>query len=442
LYGKEALLANETAGILFFKKDYTGRVARLGNNQFVNSGIILGMRIGINASFLRKSGTGIGQVAVHVLRTLILHTQYLLPESCEFYLYCEEEPVLPFPLPKNFHVRVFLPFWKRDDVLRKILWEKRLAYMAKKDHCDMFLSLYQAGTIMPENIRHTMLVHDIIPKLYPEYRGNVRQQIHWQRVEQGIRMADHIVAISENTKNDLVSELGITEEKITVVYLDVDSQFHKSISPETVATVLKKYNLQSGYIYHGGGLEIRKNTETLLRAYKQLLVKSQPASNRGNLSTRGGQSTDKEIPKLVISGKIFDRRNKLATDVVGLVQELQLQDHVKLLGFVPDEDLPALYSGALFFVYPSLYEGFGLPVLEALCMHVPVLCSNTSSLPEVGGKAAIYIDPKNTEEMAKQMELLIKDELLRASLISQSSLQAVQFSWEQFVQKVFNRVIR
>lgn len=395
------------------------------------------MKIGINASFLRKPGTGIGQVTYNVLRTLISHTQYLIPDTFEFFLYCEEEPKLDFVLPENFHIRVFLPTWKRDDVLRKILWERRVAYMARKDDCDAFLSLYQNSTIFhsvtnkrQKNIRHTMFVHDIIPKIFPEYRNNSRQEIYWRRVEKGIVMADHIVTISKHTKEDLLREYGIANEKIEVIYLDVNPQFHNQISPETIADVLRKYNLTPGYIYHGGGLEIRKNSETLLRAYKQLTMnKQQLTSNNA-------------VPPLVISGKIFDTKNKLATDVRGLVSELHLEEQVRLLGFVPDEDLPALYGGALFFVYPSLYEGFGLPVLEALRMGTPVLSSNTSSLPEVGGDAVLYTDPKDEEEMERQMERLLSDESLRKTLIAKSSLQAVQFSWKQCVEKVFALIVK
>lgn len=396
------------------------------------------MKIGINASFLRKPGTGIGQVTTNFLKKLVELTvnNKQLTEH-EFVLYCEEKPELDFVLPENFHICVFLPTWKRDDILRKILWERRVAYRAKKDGCDAFLSMYQSSTIFHKTatkkqkaIRHIMFVHDIIPRIFPEYRRNTRQEIYWRRVEKGIGMADHIVAISKHTKNDLVRELSIVEEKIDVVHLDVNPQFHAVLSPEMIAAVLKKRDLIPGYIYHGGGLEIRKNSETLLRAYKQLTINSQQ------------KTTNDEIPPLVISGKIFDTKNKLATDIQGLIQELQLEKKVKLLGFVPDEDLPALYAGSLFFVYPSLYEGFGLPVLEAMRMGVPVLSSQASSLPEVGGDAVLYTDPQNEKEMEQQMERLVFDETLRKTLVAQSSLQAVQFSWEECMQKVFALIVK
>jgi glycosyltransferase involved in cell wall biosynthesis len=403
------------------------------------------MKIGINASFLRKPGTGIGQVTFNFLEKLkefpISNFQFPNGDSVEFFIYTE----IPFSAdnyPKNFRFKNFLPLWKRDDLIRKILWEKQVAKEAVKDGCEAFLSLYQSSTTFSQQltvnkkpIRHTMFVHDIIPKLYPHYRGNMRQALHWYTVEQGIRRADHIIAISEHTKNDIIRELDVPKEKISVVSPDVNARFSEPVKPERMAAVLKKYALTPGYIYHGGGLEVRKNTETLLRAYKQLtrLPARQAVSNK--------QSAIK-IPELVISGKIYARTNKLATDVAGLVEELHLQNRVKLLGFVPDEDLPALYAGALFFVYPSLYEGFGLPVLEALRMHVPVLSSDASSLPEVGGTAVLYTSPKDIELMATQMERLIRDRALRENLISQSASQALQFSWEQCVRKVLALVIQ
>jgi len=412
------------------------------------------MRIGINASFLRKPGTGIGQVTTHFLHKLVefeilnfpaesgprqgggkfqnndSNSKILNPES-KIILYTEEP--IDIQLPPNFENKYFLPrLWKRDDILRQWLWERQLAKEAAKDGCDVFLSLYQSATVFRKSKipnhksrvpKHVMIVHDIIPEFFPEYVTKFSQRFHWQAIKKAIQRADAIIAISESTKHDLVS-IGIPDQRVTVAYPDVAPQFRQTISPEAVTAILKKYDLPAGYIYHGGGLEIRKNAERLLRAYKQLTVNKQ-------------QSTNKEVPNLVISGKIFDTTNKLATDVTGLIKELQLEGKVRLLGFVPDEDLPALYRGALFFVYPSLYEGFGLPVLEALCQGVPVLAGDNSSLREVGGEAAFYVDAKNVDSIASGMAHLLSDEALRPALISKSQAQALQFSWEKFVKTIF-----
>lgn len=394
------------------------------------------MKIGINVSFLRKPGTGIGQVSINFFKKLIEYyvsgityqenTKYKI-QDIQYILYTEEP--INIQLPSNFKNRCFLPrWWKRDDILRKWLWERQLVKEAGKDGCDVFLSLYQSATIFEKHKlqatsyklpRHVMVVHDVIPEIFPEYLRKFLQRMHWRAVRKAIQKADAIIAISESTKHDLM-RLGTRGEKITVAYPDVAPQFRQPASEENISRVLKKYSLQRGYIYHGGGLEIRKNTETLLRAYKQLVTNNQQLT----------------IPDLVVSGEIFDKTNKLATDVVRLIQELHLEKKVKLLGFVPDEDLPALYTGALFFVYPSLYEGFGLPVLEALCQNVPVLTANDSSLPEVGGEAALYVDPHDMKALATQMERLLTDETLRTALISHSRAQAEKFHWEHFVQKI------
>lgn len=390
------------------------------------------MRIGINASFLRKPGTGIGQVTLYFLRTL---AESEAGKSHDFILYLEADADTDF-LPQNFQKRIFLPLWKRDDLLRKILWEKRVAREALQDDCQVFLSLYQAATMFPRiestvkaaaSLQHIMVVHDIIPRIFPLYRGNIRQAFHWKLVEAGIRAAHHIVAVSEHTKKDLVRELQIKEEKISVASPDVAPQFHVGVSPEAVTAALQRYALNPGYIYHGGGLEIRKNAETLLWAYKKLREKRQ----RADLALP---------PDLVISGTIFPESNRLATPIERIIRELGLTDHVRLLGFVPNADLPALYAGALYFVYPSLYEGFGLPILEAMRMNVPVLASQTSALPEVGGDAALLVDPTDAEALATEMERLLDDEVLRKTLVAKGQKQAARFTWDHFVKKVFEAV--
>ncbi|MFZ3031952.1 MAG: glycosyltransferase family 1 protein [Candidatus Moraniibacteriota bacterium] len=379
------------------------------------------MRIGINASFLRKPGTGIGQVSTHFLREIVkLQNTNSKYQNAEYVLYCEENPDLHFSLPSNFTVKSFLSFWKRDDLIRKWLWEKQLAQEAKKDGCDAFLSLYQSSTVFrSQAIRHVMVVHDLIPRLFPKYQGNWRKRWYWKATERGIRRADHILAVSEATKNDLV-EFGIGNTIITVTSPDVAPLFRNTLALEEENRVMAKYSLVPGYLYHGGGLEIRKNTGGLLQAYA-LLVEQE---KKGMLGTA--------LPPLVISGKIFSEENPLATPVKRLVQELGLGERVRLLDFVPVEDLPALYKNALFFVYPSFYEGFGLPVLEALSLGTPVLTSDNSSLPEVAGDAALYIDPHMIESIASGIERLLNDAALREKLSVAAKDSVGRFSWEHF----------
>jgi glycosyltransferase involved in cell wall biosynthesis len=397
------------------------------------------MRIGINASFLRKPGTGIGQVTCNFLEKLqefsISNFQFPINDSkvkiskiedekIEIILYTEES--VDMELPENFKIRNFLPWWKRDDLVRKWLWERQVAQEAEKDGCEVFLSLYQTATFFPQTFRHVMIVHDLIPRLFPEYQGNMRQRWHWKAVERGILQASQIIAVSESTKNDLV-EFGRDGGTIEIAYPDAAPVFLKEVSVEDSKRVLQKYSLTPGYLYHGGGLEIRKNGERLLGAYKMLVEQS--------------LTSGISVPPLVISGKIFSEDNRLATPVRSIIRELHLENQVRLLDFVPEEDLPALYKNALFFIYPSLYEGFGLPVIEAFHMGTPVMTSDVASLPEVARDAALYIDPESVPSIASGLERLLVDSTLRKTLGEVSRQELTRFGWVQFTEKVI-RVLK
>jgi glycosyltransferase involved in cell wall biosynthesis len=397
------------------------------------------MKIGINASFLRKPGTGIGQVTENFLRVISQPSFFGGPgkswqflaglQEAQYFLYTEEPVRKSFP--GHFMARSFLPkWWKRDDVIRKWLWERQVAREAAEDGCDIFVSLYQSATEFGkwrvtngelQKIEHVMVVHDIIPRFFPEYLRTWTRRLHFRAVERGIARADRLVALSEYTKETIVSQLGIALEKIVVAPIGLSPTFDMVCTDDRMIAVLKRYDLERGYIYHGGGLEIRKNAEGVLRAYATLRRENQEKM---------------EIPKLVISGKIYAKSNPLATDVVGLVAELGLQECVRLLGFVPEEDLPALYRGALFFVYPSSYEGFGLPPLEAMSQGTPVIVSNTSSLPEVCGDAAVYVDLGHEGSLERGMRLLLIDMSRRSDLSARGMVQVKKFSWVPFVKAI------
>lgn len=366
------------------------------------------MKIGINASFARKFNTGIGQVTVNYLKALDKNIK-----NNEYFLYLEEELEFNF---SSFKKRVFLPLWRRDDLIRKIWWEKfLLPKKIKEDGCEEFLSLYQCPTIISKKIKHTMVVHDIVPKLFPEYLNNFRKRIYWSLTERAIKKADKIIAISEHTKNDLMRYLDIPENKIEVRYIDVDNLYKREIPDEEVIQILEKYRLTPGYIYNAGGLDIRKNIKKLIEAYEILLKKNG------------------DIPTLVISGKLRPGMDPLITDAEKIIKEKGIEDKVRLLDFVPQEDMPALSRGAKIFFYPSLYEGFGLTVLEAMNVGIPVVTAKVSSIPEIGGSAVKYFDPKDSEDMAAKINELLNDEGTRNKMIAAGKIQAQKFSWEKFI---------
>lgn len=385
-------------------------------------------KIGIDASFLRKQNTGIGQVSVNFIKKLIelenKKLKFHKVELVEFFLYLEED--IDLKMPANFHKRIFLPPYKRDDLIRKIWWEKfSLPKKIRRDECDVFLSLYQSTTVLPKTIKHLMVVHDIIPKLFSHYLNNWRKVVYQKLVEKAIRKVDRIVTVSHRSEKDLINHLGIDSKKITVSYIDVDEIYKKEITLEECRKVLGKYDLRAGYVYHGGGLEVRKNAESVIRAYKLLLY---------------GKHGGRKIPKLVISGKLMPQLAPLVTDVEKLVKELGLDEQVITLGYVPQADLPAIYKSASMFVYPSFYEGFGLPVLEAMNQGVPVVSAKTSSLPEVGSDSVLYCDPNDVEDIAMVMKNIFSNKHLQLALALKGKERAKHFSWEKFTRKLINIV--
>lgn len=383
------------------------------------------IKVGINVSFLRKPSNGTGQVTSNFLRKLIEKNWKSLERNIQYVLYLEED--IDWVLPGNFSKCVFLPLWKRDDLIRKIWWEKYLLpNQVKKDECDIFLSLYQCPTILRSygKIRHLMFVHDIIPKLFPEYLNNWRKKVYWNLTEKAIIKADKIIVNSVHSEKDLIRYLKLSASDISVNHIDTDEIYKKEVSNEKKERIMAKYDIKRGYIYAGGGMEVRKNIEGVIRAYGFLLEKNRQEHFLNH------------FPNLVVSGKLLPQLAPLITDAEKLVRELNLTAHVKLLDFVPQEDLPALYSCASVFVYPSFYEGFGIPILEAMRQGTPVVTARNSSLEEVGADAVQYCHPDNIPDIAGAMKNILLNKKHRKELIRRGKEKSKYFSWDKFTDKM------
>jgi glycosyltransferase involved in cell wall biosynthesis len=251
-------------------------------------------------------------------------------------------------------------------------------------------------------------IYDLVLEKFPE-------TMYWKNwlslktlMRMSARKASKIIAISENTKKDIIDYFRIDESKIRVIYLGVDGQFSPQPDPNE-AEVLSKYNLTEGYILSLGTLEPRKNFQRLINAYQMV--------------ANSGQQT----PRLVIIGGHGWGNEELGK----VVRESGLDERVRLVGYVPDEDLPTLYRRAAVFVYPSLYEGFGLPPLEAMACGTPVVTSNISSIPEVVGEAAMLIDPYNTAEIAQAMASVLTNQGLRDTLRTSGLVRSRLFNWDK-----------
>ncbi len=371
------------------------------------------MKIGINASFLRKPDTGIGQVTRGFINELVSSKS----SEDTYFLYLEKD--IDLNLPKNFRKRVFLPsFWRRDDLVRKIWWEKfLLPRMAARDKCDSFLSPYQCPSVFSEKIRHTMLVHDMIWKIFPEYLDNWRKKLYAYLTYRAVRKADRIRAVSEWSKRDIRKYLKIPARKIKIASPSVGDEFFKKKSAESDNVILEKYGVTGRYIFYVGGFDLRKNIPSLLEAFGFLLDK------------QGNQNIN-----LVLAGEDKSKYSPLFTDVKKEIRKLGLEKNTELVGFVKQEDLPAFYRQAEMYILPTLYEGFGLMVLEAMASGAPTAVSKSSSLLEVGGHAVLYFNPYDTEEMTRVMGKIMRNPEFRHRLSEKGKERAKKFSWKKFAE--------
>jgi glycosyltransferase involved in cell wall biosynthesis len=259
--------------------------------------------------------------------------------------------------------------------------------------------------------RHTVVtVHDLGYLRYPEAHKAVdRRYLDWS-TRWNARRATAVLADSAATKADLVRAYGVEPGKIRVVYLGRDESLAPVRDPSALAAARARYGLGERYLFYVGTLQPRKNLARVIEAFARLA---------GTPAFAGVQ--------LVLAGK----RGWLYDDLSARVERLALQDRVLFPGYIEDTDLPALFTGALAFVFPSLYEGFGIPVLEAGACGVPVITSNTSSLPEVAGDAALLVDPHDVDAIADAMVRLATDEALRADLARRGLENVKRFSWEK-----------
>jgi len=246
------------------------------------------------------------------------------------------------------------------------------------------------------------------------------------------RWATRVLADSVATRDDLVQVYGTPAEKTRVVYPGRNEELRRVENPQQIVEVTRRLGIDRDYILYVGTLQPRKNLSRLIEAYGQLLGQWQSAVGATPpvvAPFRGGTggAAPTEAPLLVLAGQ----KGWLSDEIFQTVERLGLSDHVQFPGYVPDDDLPALLSGASLFAFPSLYEGFGFPLLEAMACDVPVVCSNSSSLPEVAGDAALLVDPLDVDALTSAMRTALTDEAARSRLIQAGRQQIKNFSWKR-----------
>jgi glycosyltransferase involved in cell wall biosynthesis len=367
------------------------------------------MLIGVDASrtaAVRRTGTE--NYSVYLIRELLA-----LEGAHRFRLYFKQAP--PEDLLLGAAEWRVMPFPR--------LWTHlRLSWEMLADPPDLlFVPSHVLPLLHPR--RSVVTVHDLGFLYHPEaHTLSQNLYLRWS-TRHNARAATRILADSEATRRDLVHHYSIPDSKIAVVYPGRDETLAPVTDPAQLSAVRARYGLTGPYLLYVGTLHPRKNLVRLVQAFGSLLR-----------SSTDGPRTPMAGLQLVLAGQ----RGWLYDDILAQVRKLGLSDHVVLTGYIPDADLPALLSGALAFVFPSLYEGFGLPLLEAMACGTPVLCSDASSLPEVAGDAALLVDPRDTEALADALARLVVDEGLRRELVERGFRQMQRFSWRRCAEEALS----
>jgi glycosyltransferase involved in cell wall biosynthesis len=257
--------------------------------------------------------------------------------------------------------------------------------------------------------RTLLTVHDLSFVRAPETSTPILKRYLDRVVPWSVARADHVLADSQATKDDLIDLYGTSPEKITVLLSGVDVRYQPVTDAARIQSVREKYDIPKGpYIFSIGTVQPRKNYSRLVEAIHQL----GPDFAHVNLVIGGGKGW--------LDAPIFQK-----------VKELGMSEQVRFTGFVDDDDVPVLYSAAKVTAYPSLYEGFGFPIVESMACGTPVVTSNVSSMPEVAGDAALSIDPYDVTALAKALRTLLTDETLRETLVKRGYDQAARFTWKK-----------
>lgn len=357
------------------------------------------MRIGIDYTAAVRQRAGIGRYARSLIRALARRDH----ENDYVLLSAGKEPDAE-PWPANFSLRA-LPVTDRH---LSILWQKlRLPLPVEwlTGRLDLF---HSPDFVLPpvRKARTVLTIHDLSFLRHPECSSPALLEYLMSAVPRSVARADLILADSQSTQHDLIELMGMDPARIRVVYPAVDDTFAPS-DQANVAAVRARHDIGGPYILSLGTLQPRKNYVRLIEAFRILKDTS-------------------DIPhRLVIGGG----PGWLYEPIYETIETLGLQDEVRMLGYVDEGDLPALYTGADVFCFPTLYEGFGIPVLEAMACGTPVVASNTSSLPEAAGDAALLVSPTDTEAMAEALGRAITNTDMRERLIQSGLVQCQRFSW-------------
>lgn len=360
-------------------------------------------QIAVNGIYIQEQASGLGVVSQNLITELMN-----LGQEANFRLYANAEYLKElYPqniVPVSTSISPDRGFMGH---LKRLLWyQTSLNWQLRQQKTDLWFSPATEGMLFP-SVPQVILVHDLIPLKFPEL--SPKWQYYYRYVLPLIlKQCQKIICISEHTKKDLITHYQLDADLIEVVYLGFDRDLFR---PQLDSNILQKYNLDKYWLYVGD-MRFYKNLGRCLEAFDHL--------------------PNNEY-KFVITGKKDDF---FYPEIARQTKKLAAREKIVFLDYVPTEDLPALYSAAQSLVFASLYEGFGLPVLEAMACGCPVITANSTSLPEVGGDSVLYVDPYDIEDISQKMNELMVNPSLRKSLINRGLARAQLFSWSKTAQNV------
>jgi len=366
------------------------------------------MHIAFEAKRAFNNFTGLGNYSRFVISALKEHypdEQYSLysPKVSK-----REEATLFFKENKDITI---LPsgLWKAGSM--KNAWRsKKIGKLAVKENAGVFHGLSnELPSGIKGNTKKIVTIHDLIFLRYPDFYPFIDRMIYKKKFKSACKKADEIIAISEQTKNDIIEFFDIAPSKINVIYQGVHPIYNQDLKTRRLLYLLDQYSLHQPYFLYVGSIEDRKNAKDLVQAFKLVL------------------NQVKHDLLLLIVGKKTDYQKEVEKQI----NALGLGQNVRIYNNIPFTELPYLYKGAVASVYPSSFEGFGIPVLESLSVGTSVVTGNQSAMKEAGGEHALYADPKNHEELASQMVKLADDNEFNEQLIQNVDAHLAQFSAEK-----------
>ena len=361
------------------------------------------LRVLIDGTGITKKKAGVGVYAKNLIDRLVRASQFEL-----FLVVQDDDPDLDYSGVSHVTMLRMPARVLRTVALRLIFEQAILPLLVRRHRIDVVHSLHYSFPLFRFGARSVVTIHDMTSLSMPDVHIGLKIIYFRFFIRRARRWTDALIFVSRSAQDDFLARFGPPRGLSTVVYHGKSPVFHPQQDQPAIAAVRTIYGLPTRYILYVGTIEPRKNLERLVQAFATLTLTYPDVS-------------------LVIAGMMGWKQDHL----LGLVRDLGLEDRVLFPGFVAEKDKALLIAGSTLFVYPSLYEGFGLPVLEALASGIPTVTSNVSSLPEVAGDAALLIDPSDAAALAGAMGAILSDPSLAATLQCRGPEQAAKFSWER-----------